>query len=66
MEGVTVMLGQIWSALTRKPQQAVLGAQLDPIVKYRLQLYLTTTSAGPAQSTSAAAVFSGVTGAPTH
>jgi len=37
------MLGQIWSALTGKSQSAVLSAQLDPIVKYRLALYLTTS-----------------------
>ena len=40
------MLGQIWNTLTRKPQSthAMLGGQLDPIVKYRLALYLTTTT----------------------
>ena len=66
MEGVTEMLGQIWSALTRKQQHPVLGAQLDPIVKYRLELYLTATSAGPARSASVAAVFSGTAGTPTN
>ena len=41
------MFGQIWNTLTRKPQSTpgALGAQLDPIVKYRLALYLTTTTA---------------------
>ena len=49
------MLGQIWSTLTRKPQSTpgALGAQLDPIVKYRLALYLTTTTNGSSDATAA-------------
>ena len=39
------MFGQIWSALTRKPQATQFGVQLEPIVKYRLAVYLTATSA---------------------
>ena len=40
------MFGQIWSTLTRKPlaAQGVFGTQLEPIVKYRLAMYLTATS----------------------
>jgi len=43
------MLAQVWSAVTRRPQptREVWGAQLEPIVKYRLAVYLTTTSANP-------------------
>ena len=39
------MFGQIWNTLTRKslPTHGVFGAQLEPIVKYRLAMYLTTT-----------------------
>jgi hypothetical protein len=56
MEGATQMLGQIWSTLTRKPQSTpgALGAQLDPIVKYRLALYLTTTTVNGSSDATAA------------
>ena len=49
------MLGQIWSTLTRKTQStpSALGAQLDPIVKYRLALYLTTTTNASSDATAA-------------
>jgi len=52
------MFGQIWSTLTRKPlaTQGVFGTQLEPIVKYRLAMYLRATTV-PTETRGAGGTF---------
>jgi hypothetical protein len=47
------MIGQIWNALTRRPQSThgTLGMQIEPIVKYRLALYVATSVNVPSLTT---------------